>query len=368
MRRQEEIVKLIRQLIKKDIIKAYTLGTIDPDYNGGKPKVIFNGEDQVSQKRYSHLTSYQPRGGDRVIMANIGKTHVILGAIGDFRGSEGGGSSTGNLEFTWFETSLGVREKGDEAFEYVDLKGSTGERGPQGEVGATGPQGVQGPKGDKGDTGPTGPQGPQGLKGDTGSQGPQGLTGPAGPTGPKGDTGLQGPKGDTGPQGLRGPTGPQGPQGLKGDTGATGPTGPKGDTGAQGPQGLKGDTGATGPTGPQGATGPQGPKGDKGDTGATGPQGPAGPTQSNADLTKTSARNASVVGTDYPIGVTIFDVGDGISRGYPTQLAVVETKHSSSYRITQTVTDNGAGMLRMWVRKYRADTGWSDFQEVMFWR
>lgn len=52
----------------------------------------------------------------------------------------------------------------------ADLKGETGEQGPQGEKGDTGTQGPQGEKGDAGE------QGPQGEKGDTGAQGEAGLT------------------------------------------------------------------------------------------------------------------------------------------------------------------------------------------------
>lgn len=104
--------------------------------------------------------------------------------------------------------------------------------------GSTGPTGDKGDKGDTGNTGATingasfvgndmvftkdsGPNvvllgGKTELKGDTGDTGPQGL---------KGDTGA------TGPQGLKGDTGATGPQGPKGDTGDIGPQGPKGDTG-----------------------------------------------------------------------------------------------------------------------------------------
>ena len=53
-----------------------------------------------------------------------------------------------------------------------NIKGDTGEQGPQGEKGDTGEQGPQGEKGD------TGEQGPQGEKGDTGKQGPQGESAP----------------------------------------------------------------------------------------------------------------------------------------------------------------------------------------------
>ena len=84
----------------------------------------------------------------------------------------------------------------------------------------------------KGDTGDTGPQGVKGDKGDTGDSGAKGD---------KGDTGNTGAKGDTGNSGDKGDTGDTGPQGVKGDTGASGAKGDKGDTGDRGPKGDTGD-------------------------------------------------------------------------------------------------------------------------------
>lgn len=70
----------------------------------------------------------------------------------------------------------------------------------------------------KGQTGDVGPQGPIGIQGNTG---PKGETGATGPAGPQGEQGIQGPRGETGPAGPQGETGPQGPQGPKGETGTT---------------------------------------------------------------------------------------------------------------------------------------------------
>lgn len=157
--------------------------------------------------------------------------------------------------------------KGDTAYQFiVDLSGTTGIQGPQGEKGE---QGVQGPQGERGPQGIQGPQGPQGPKGDTGETGPQGepglqgAPGPQGEKGEKGDQGLQGPAGTTpivsataavdgnvgipevtvtqkgsssspifafsfknlkGQQGVKGDVGPQGEQGPIGQTGPTGAT------------------------------------------------------------------------------------------------------------------------------------------------
>lgn len=75
-----EFVALISQLNTSE--KAFSLGKIDPAYNGsGRPKVIFDGSTTVSSKAYPYLSSYTPQANDRVLLANIGGTHVILGKI-----------------------------------------------------------------------------------------------------------------------------------------------------------------------------------------------------------------------------------------------------------------------------------------------
>lgn len=328
--RTAEFVRILESLIRKQIKPSYAIGTVDPNYSLGKPRIRFDGEQTVSSKRYSHLSSYQPRKSDRVLMAKLAGTNVILGSIGDYRGGTSGATTAvANLDFDWSGTSLGVKQTGDSTYTYVNLKGDVGNTGPAGPQGNTGPQGPQGPqgatgstgpKGDKGDTGNTGATGPQGPIGLTGPQGPKGDTGEQGPQGLKGDTGDTGPQGLTGPAGPIGPTGSQGPQGVKGDKGDKGDTGeglniigalnstselPA--SGTEGDaytvngvlyvwsvsesdwinvgniKGEKGDTGDIGPAGPTGPQGPQGLKGDTGNTGATGPQGPIGPVGPKGD-------------------------------------------------------------------------------------
>lgn len=95
----------------------------------------------------------------------------------------GGGQDGKSLEFEWKGTQLGVKQEGQEAFVYTDLKGQKGDTGPKGATGATGAAGAQGPIGPRGETGPKGDKGDRGETGATGAQGPKGATGPKGADG-----------------------------------------------------------------------------------------------------------------------------------------------------------------------------------------
>ncbi len=108
---------------------------------------------------------------------------------------------------------------GTEFDDIGEIKGPSGETGPQGIIGLQGPQGEKGNKGESGEQGLTGPQGeqgpigPQGEEGPTGPQGEQGIPGIAGEMGLQGEKGVKGDTGSTGPQGEQGPIGPEGPSG-----------------------------------------------------------------------------------------------------------------------------------------------------------
>lgn len=75
----EEFVSLIAKLNTQE--KPFSLGTIDSNYSSGKPRIQFDGESSPSGKGYPYLSSYSPTGGDRVLIANIAGTHVVLGKI-----------------------------------------------------------------------------------------------------------------------------------------------------------------------------------------------------------------------------------------------------------------------------------------------
>jgi hypothetical protein len=59
------------------------IAVIDPAYASGNPKVTFEGESTLSVKQYPYLDSYTPQATNRVVMAPVGTTYVILGALED---------------------------------------------------------------------------------------------------------------------------------------------------------------------------------------------------------------------------------------------------------------------------------------------
>ncbi len=60
---------------------AFRLGKIDPEYSSGRPKIVFDGESTASTKQYPYLSSYEPTAGDRVLLAKIAGSYVILGKV-----------------------------------------------------------------------------------------------------------------------------------------------------------------------------------------------------------------------------------------------------------------------------------------------
>jgi hypothetical protein len=65
---------------------AIRLAVVDPAYTSISypttlPKVTFEGESTLSDKRYLVVGNYLPRPSDRVVMLPVGHTYVILGAV-----------------------------------------------------------------------------------------------------------------------------------------------------------------------------------------------------------------------------------------------------------------------------------------------
>ncbi len=60
--------------------KAYRMAVVD-NVTSGRPYIRFYGETTASQKQYKFLQSYTPAEGDKVLMARVAKSYVILGKV-----------------------------------------------------------------------------------------------------------------------------------------------------------------------------------------------------------------------------------------------------------------------------------------------
>lgn len=73
----EELIRMAKQE-KQDTFK---LGTVVELFAKGTAKIRFDGEETPSEKEYSYLASYKPSVGDRVLLASVAGTYVIMDKI-----------------------------------------------------------------------------------------------------------------------------------------------------------------------------------------------------------------------------------------------------------------------------------------------
>ena len=76
-----EIPNEIFQPLEEQKQQIFRLGTVTNLFENGTAQVRFDGEESPSQKQYAFLSTYRPVVDDRVFLAAIGGTYVILGAI-----------------------------------------------------------------------------------------------------------------------------------------------------------------------------------------------------------------------------------------------------------------------------------------------
>ncbi len=76
-----EIPNEIFQPLEEQKQQVFRLGTVTNLFENGTAQVLFDGETEPSQKQYAFLSTYMPVVDDRVFLAAIGGTYVILGAI-----------------------------------------------------------------------------------------------------------------------------------------------------------------------------------------------------------------------------------------------------------------------------------------------
>jgi hypothetical protein len=60
---------------------SFLIGTIPASYTAGRPTITFDGEGVASVRTYPYLSSYTPVAEDRVLIAVVGHSGVVLGKI-----------------------------------------------------------------------------------------------------------------------------------------------------------------------------------------------------------------------------------------------------------------------------------------------
>lgn len=68
-------------LEKQEQESPFKLAVVVALFSNNTAKITFDGEEEASEKQYSYLDSYVPGIGDRVILASVSGTYVILGKV-----------------------------------------------------------------------------------------------------------------------------------------------------------------------------------------------------------------------------------------------------------------------------------------------
>lgn len=60
---------------------VFKIGSIPATYTTGRPTVKFDGETAASVRLYPYLGSYAPAANDRVLVAIVGHSGVVIGKL-----------------------------------------------------------------------------------------------------------------------------------------------------------------------------------------------------------------------------------------------------------------------------------------------
>ena len=73
--------EFVFEIDNKEEQKNFKLGVVAELFDNKTAKVQFDGEDIPSEKQYAYLESYKPTKDDRVLLASLGGTYVVLGKV-----------------------------------------------------------------------------------------------------------------------------------------------------------------------------------------------------------------------------------------------------------------------------------------------
>lgn len=93
---------LSMQFEQPQTISVIKLGTVTELFPNGTAKVRFDGDESASAKQYAYLSNYKPAVADRVMMAAVAGTYVVLGKL-SYNTSPGSSGTEGS--FTTLTTS-----------------------------------------------------------------------------------------------------------------------------------------------------------------------------------------------------------------------------------------------------------------------
>ena len=70
--------RIIRTIVRKELPPdPYKIGRI----HSTDGRILFDGENTPTTKKYAHISSYEPKLNERVLLARVKGSYVILGKI-----------------------------------------------------------------------------------------------------------------------------------------------------------------------------------------------------------------------------------------------------------------------------------------------
>lgn len=69
------------EVMQQEEQNIFKLGKVVGFWPNGTAKIQFDGEDGPSDKEYAYLASAKIYNGDRVLVAKVAKTYIILGVV-----------------------------------------------------------------------------------------------------------------------------------------------------------------------------------------------------------------------------------------------------------------------------------------------
>ncbi|WP_273327871.1 hypothetical protein [Vallitalea guaymasensis] len=73
--------EVIENTKQEEIQKPFKLGIVKGLFENKTAKIQFDGEENASEKQYSYLADYKPAVNDRVLLARVADTYIVINKI-----------------------------------------------------------------------------------------------------------------------------------------------------------------------------------------------------------------------------------------------------------------------------------------------